>query len=597
MRSSRHTLAISAALLLGALPFVASHDHDSMDMGGTSSQNSRPVGGNAPPNYFRHPHYAGWMYAHIALMVLAWGFVMPVSLMLSVARSRYHLPAQVVFHIVNGLGVFTSFVYNHSTPDLYKNNSHHPIGWVATAFTIVWTAMSFFVAYGMSKSKRTEAARQSITAHATTQHNTSHGYSDYAQSRWSRDSGHGTERDSASLYGSRQNSLDSRYQKREQPETPARDEEHEEEDGTTSDDRGLLGNNRVDRFISRNAGRFTTPGLSKAIRFSQIVLEKFLLLLGFLAVTTGFVTFGGVFEGRQVFSGLAHFIKGGIFFWYGLLTLGRWMGAFTEFGWAWNIRPEYPIVSRWKSRVPSAEFTESFVIWAYGASNVFLEHLNAWGKPWSHQDFEHVSITLLFFGGGLLGMLIESSWARELLSTSVVIQKERGDEVAPASRFDASGAVEEPGQLWEQPKTYKTSLNPLPGLVIMLLGIMMSSHHQTSMVSTMMHAQWGTLFCGFAMARAATYITLYIKPVSSHFPARPPSELIAAFCLTAGGLMFMLSAHDMVTTIETNGLDAMTIFTVTMGLSAAILAWEVIVFAVKGWALRTERARVGRPVV
>ena len=111
-----------------------------------------------------------------------------------------------------------------------------------------------------------------------------------------------------------------------------------------------------------------------------------------------------------------------------------------------------------------------------------------------------------------------------------------------------------------------------------------------------MHAQWGTLFCGFAMARAATYIILYVKPPTSHFPARPPSELVAAFCLTGGGLMFMISARDTVSSIEANGLDAMTIFTVTLGLSAAILAWEVVVFTLKGWAVRKERAAAGRPV-
>ena len=375
---------------------------------------------------------------------------------------------------------------------------------------------------------------------------------------------------------------------------------HEDDDDAESEKHGLLGTNRVDRFISRHVRRFSTPRASKVVRFTQIVLEKLLLILGFTAACTGFVVWGGVFRDRAVFSGLAHFIKGGIFFFYGLLTLGRWMGAFTEFGWAWNVRPNHPLVSRWKTRIPSAEFTESFVIWLYGASNVFLEHLNTWGKGWSPQDFEHVSITVLFFGGGLLGMMIESSWARELMNTTVVLQQSEAGEVALSSRFHASGAAEAPGDaqlVWEQPRTYKTSLNPLPGLVIMLLGIMMSAHHQESMVSTMMHAQWGTLFVGFAMARAATYIILYIKPPTSHYPARPPSELIAAFCLTAGGLMFMFSARGTVQAIEGNGLDAMTIFTVTMGLSAAILAWEVLVFTLKGWAVRKERAAAGKPLM
>lgn len=547
----------------------------------------------APTSYLRHAQYRGWMYAHIANMVVAWCFILPVSLMLSVARSRYHLPAQVLFHVANGLGVITGFVYNHSTPDLYKGNSHHPIGWVATSCTIAWTLLSFFVAYSEYKSKQRIGGQHSVTSRAMDQHNRWQRYSDHNSGRSSRDSGHGAERNSTSLWGSRHGSQDSIQQKPEAPESPVSD--HDQDDAG-SEVNGLLENNRVDRFISSNVRKLATPSASKVVRFSQIVLEKLLLLLGFMAIATGFVIWGGLFKGREVFAGAAHFCKGGIFFWYGLLTLGRWMGASSEFGWAWNIRPKQPLVARWKTRVPSAEFTESFVIWLYGASNVFMEHMNAYGKPWTHTDFEHLSITLLFFGGGLLGMVIESPWARKLANTTVEVQKEE-EEAEVASRFRASGAAEDPSEeLWELPRTYKVPMNPLPGLVIMLLGIMMSSHHQTSMVSTMMHSQWGTLFCGFAMARAVTYVLLYIKPPTSHFPSRPPSELIAAFCLTSGGLMFMISARDSVNAIEAVGLDAMTVFTVTMGLAALILAWEVVCFAVKGWAVRRERTAAGHPL-
>ncbi len=45
-------------------------------------------------------------------------------------------------------------------------------------------------------------------------------------------------------------------------------------------------------------------------------------------------------RGGHVFSGLAHFIKGGVFFWYGILTLGRWAGCFAELGWVIKIPPE-----------------------------------------------------------------------------------------------------------------------------------------------------------------------------------------------------------------------------------------------------------------
>jgi len=458
--------------------------------------------------------------------------------------------------------------------------------------------MSLFVAYSEHKSRQ----RVALSTQNMSQHNEHQQYKDDNAVRYSRDSGQGTERGSMSLFGSRHASRQGSHDvihfvPIEEPSSPTRSDALEDFDTVEAEKHGLLGNNKVDRFVSRSVRRMATPTIARIVRLGQIILEKFLLPLGFLAITTGFVVYGGLFHEREIFSGLAHFIKGGIFFWYGLLILGRWMGAFAEFGWAWNIRPSYPAVSRWKSRVPSAEFTESFLIWLYGASNVFLEHLNRWGKSWSHQDFEHVSITILFFGGGLLGMMIESSWAKELMNTTVETQKSEAGEVERApSRFHASDAQPLSEQLWAPPKTSTFSLNPMPGLVIMILGIMMSSHHQESMVSTMMHSQWGTLFAVAAMARGVTYIALFIKPPTSHYPSRPPSELVATFCLTSGGLMFMLSARDVVKSIEIAGLDAMSVFTVTMGLTGLILAWEVVVFAIKGWAVRNERALAGRPL-
>ncbi|KAK5126468.1 hypothetical protein LTR85_010704 [Meristemomyces frigidus] len=558
-----------------------------MDMSGELEKLDPPQ--DIPMSYFRYGHHGGWMLAHIALMILAWVIVFPVAVALSTARSRYHLPSQAVFHVVNGVGLFAGFVYNHATPDLYAKNSHHPIGWVVTAVTMVWTVASLYTAYCEHKSTGASSApAQSIMSRARTQYDRLRNYSDQTPPRMSRDSGVGS---------SRQSSSESIYQKPEGPPLPELDEEQREDDGEEEPERrGFLGSAKVDRLLSRHVRRFATPSIFRAVRFTQVVLEKLLLLLGFLAFTTGFVVFGGIARGWQVLSILAHFIKGGMFFWYGLLTLGRWMGAFTEFGWAWNIRPDYPLVSRWKSRIPSAEFTESFVFFLYGASNVFLEHLS--GGEWSPQDFEHLSITILFFGGGLLGMLIESPWAREMMNTTVIQQHDRDVELTGTTRSAAGTAADtdEPtDQLWQEPVTYKLPMNPMPGLVVMLLGILMAAHTQNSMVSTMMHSQWGTLFFAFAVARAVTYVILYLKPPISHYPARPPSELVSSFCLTSGGLMFMVSAHDTVWAIESNGLDAMTIFTVMLGLTGVILAWEVVVFSIKGWAVRKERAAAGKP--
>ena len=92
-----------------------------------------------------------------------------------------------------------------------------------------------------------------------------------------------------------------------------------------------------------------------------------------------------------------------------------------------------------------------------------------------------------------------------------------------------------------EPKSYRSSMNPIPALIIFLLGMMMSSHHQESMVSSMMHKQWGVLLAGAAFARGATYIMFYLAPPTSIYPGRPPTELITSFCLMSGGFIFMAS--------------------------------------------------------
>ena len=250
------------------------------------------------------------------------------------------------------------------------------------------------------------------------------------------------------------------------------------------------------------------------------------------------------------------------------------MGCFGEMGWAWNLRPPIGVVSWRKAAIPSAEFVESSVICLYGATNVFLEHLAAWGQAWSAQDLEHISITIMFFGGGLCGMLIESTRIRDLLNTAIL--------VSPAAKANK--------EFSSAPKTYSFSMNPFPGLIILLLGLMMSSHHQASMISTTIHKQWGTLFVGFALARAVTYLLQYVAPPSSYLPSRPPSEIISSFCLISGGLIFMASNKDTVAAMERYNLHAMFPFTVTMGFTSLLMAWAITVLAVKGWAVRSRQA-------
>lgn len=91
--------------------------------------------------------------------------------------------------------------------------------------------------------------------------------------------------------------------------------------------------------------------------------------------------------------------------------------------------------------------------------------------------------------------------------------------------------------------------------------------------------------CG-ALARGTTYLLYFIRPPTSMLPGRPPTEVVAAFCFIAGGVVFMVSARDTVQALESNCLDAMFVFTVVCGCTAILMAWELVVLSIKGWAVR-----------
>lgn len=127
-------------------------------------------------------------------------------------------------------------------------------------------------------------------------------------------------------------------------------------------------------------------------------------------------------------------------------------------------------------------------------------------------------------------MLFESKRVKEWLNSTVL----RPTHLENYGQPDAA---------WQVPNTQTVSLNPMPGMVILLLGMMMGSHHQATMVSSMVHQQWGMLLVGFGLARAVTYLLFFLRPPTSYLPSRPPSEVVASFCLIAGGLIFMLSVR------------------------------------------------------
>ncbi|KAK4161670.1 hypothetical protein QBC43DRAFT_95150 [Cladorrhinum sp. PSN259] len=572
---------VASAAILGLIPAVFAHGDDEGNMGGHGghggmkmSDADKPLPDDQyPPTYFALADQKAIIYGHIALMVLGWVFLLPAAVMLSLARSRYTLLIQFVFAAVNAGGMLLGIIYNASTPDLYPNNAHHKLGWIATVVVGYQIVVGLLarVAGAMKRGEKLSGRAEErqgfipVSTEAMAEHEFRYP-SPYV--RLSNDSGQGTEPRTESL---RSHSLSS------PPLSPSfpthkhyKEEEEDIEDEEIGQDAPMFKKASKAHKVVAKVSEKISDRFWKVLLFGYNFVDRTILILGFITLCTGIITYGRFFEGSGIFSGLAHWIKGGVFFWLGIFTLGRWAGSFGELGWAWNVAPRRAHQG-WR---PSAEFTESFLIFFYGSTNIFLEHLGGWGGEWSAQDLEHLSITVLFIGGGLCGMLIESARIRSLLNYTVAEAAE----------------LETEEEKIREPETYSFSLNPIPALVILLLGIMMSSHTQESMISSMVHKQWGNLLTGASFARAFTYVLMYLKPPKSIYPSRPPTELLTAFGMISGGIIFMASASDTVTGMIHYQLDAMFMYTVTTGLVGLLMAWVIICVAIKGWASRVEAA-------
>jgi len=76
------TLA-AAALVLEVLPLALAHGHDDSGMDMANMDEASPstivTEHTGLESYYWHPEHKGFMYAHVALMILGWAVVLPVG--------------------------------------------------------------------------------------------------------------------------------------------------------------------------------------------------------------------------------------------------------------------------------------------------------------------------------------------------------------------------------------------------------------------------------------------------------------------------------------------------------------------------------------
>lgn len=348
---------------------------------------------------------------------------------------------------------------------------------------------------------------------------------------------------------------------------------------------------------SARATSSQTTLLQSAIRYAHVTTSRSLVILAFVAAYTGLAVYTGTCRSPYKNGCLAHGIKGGIFFWYGLLTFGRYMGAYADCGWAWNKRPSNSDREQrhggWKATMPSAEWVECLIIFIYGATNTWMERFEAKsGDPYTVKQVQHISIAVMFWFAGALGLALETRWVRELINLPISQHHPSAKRSKLPSRLQASGDQEALVAAQTPPPSYAGSFNPFPALCIGVTGIVMAAHHQDYVYQVQIHALWGQLLAGFAILRCLTYFFLWLRPPTSVLPSRPPTEALASLSLTAGGVVFMISTEEVSFAAMRNGFgDFMAILCVTVAFVCFLFALIAALIVIKAFAVRREMRR------
>lgn len=160
---------------------------------------------------------------------------------------------------------------------------------------------------------------------------------------------------------------------------------------------------------------------------------------------------------------LAHGIMGSSFIAYGYI-----LAIMLYYGDSWLAR-----------RGRSQEYYDSLVITVWGIINTFTEH--RWGQSWSHGDYQHTSMGIIWWCAGMVGIALSRDWF-----------------------------------------TGEPKRNHIPALVLIFTGWAMSEHTQHLMISTKVHA-----FFGYALMAAGLTRIIEISFILQDKPS--DSKAIKAF--------------------------------------------------------------------
>ncbi|KAJ5557129.1 integral membrane protein [Penicillium frequentans] len=284
-----------------------------MDAGAAAMATVSHINSNGRMSYFTYGKHSDTIMAHMALMMLGWCLILPAAVVLSITRSRLALLSQFIFLLFNTLGLLLGIVYNSQTPDLYKNNAHHKIGWIGTWVIGAHVILALiFTYFGRGES---QSMYKSVFNHTT---GAMHDYcspKDNCQSNESNSPSHGFE---SSFCGSI-------------TEYSGLEKNKEEPLEQLAAPRVWFRNTLVDQFLYTRI-----PGMVNCVlRISNVVynvIDRTILPFGFIAIATGAVTYGGIMRDCNVLDRLVQCVKDGILFWYAMPMPGCFLNFWEDLG-------------------------------------------------------------------------------------------------------------------------------------------------------------------------------------------------------------------------------------------------------------------------
>ncbi|CAK5273818.1 unnamed protein product [Mycena citricolor] len=283
-----------------------------------------------------------------------------------------------------------------------------------------------------------------------------------------------------------------------------------------------------------------------AVRLHGIVGKSY-PIFGWTQMLFGAIAFRGYCRGGHLPQCLAHYIMGSGFIAYAVI-----MVIILLVGEAWVRR---------SGRSP--EWWDSWVIMVWGVVNTFTEHR---GSNWSVKDMQHTILGVLWWAGGLLGILLARNNKR----------------------------------------------NVVPAIILILTGWAMSEHAQALMISTKVHAMFGItlMLAGVTRIGEVCFFPGTTRPLevldddshsdhtlaesSSRYPTAPHSSDLSAesakvtlgkafrhmppMFLVGAGLLFMSATDEELEFVHNNEMDHVTY--VLIMYSIAFLLYTLIVFVV-----------------